>query len=619
MWSTTTNVDFVGMGCMRLSTSADRNDDASIRVIQAGLAAGVTLLDTADSYCLDEADSGHNERLIASALASWNGSRDRIVVATKGGLTRPQGRWVPDGRAKWLSKACERSLIALGVSRIDLYQLHVPDPSVDLATSVRALAVLKRDRLIDAVGLCNVTVGQIEAARRIVDIDAVQVELSLWHDTNILNGVAAYCLANGIRLLAYRPLGGPGRRRRVERDPLLVELADQHGVTPFEIALSWMYDFSHLVPLPGPTQVETASSAARARDVALTDHDRARLDERFPGGNLLRRGGVAAVSQIPAGTVREVVLIMGLPGSGKSTLATEFVADGYHRLNRDETGGSLKGLLPELDRVLASGASRVVLDNTYVSRASRASIIETASKHGVPVRCVFLDTTIEDAQINAVARILSRYGRLLPPDDMRRVAKHDVTAFAPTIQYRYQRAFEPPVPAEGFAEIESRTFVRRRESSHTNRALIIWCDDVLWRSRSGRRSPSSPDDVEVPPGRGEVLARYRDEGWLVLGLSWQPDIADARLATSDVDASVDRLRQLLGVSIEVEYCPHAAGAPVCWCRKPLPGLGVLFIHRHRLDPAGCLYIGNGSQDPGFARKLGFQYRHAAEFFGTRLS
>src|SRR6185295_6801551 len=108
----------------------------------------------------------------------------RIHVATKGGLSRPQGAWVADGRARHLVSACEASRRALGVERIDLYQLHALDPRTPLSTSVRALAALKRDGCIEHIGLCNVNVGQIEEARRITDIAAVQVELSIWHDDN---------------------------------------------------------------------------------------------------------------------------------------------------------------------------------------------------------------------------------------------------------------------------------------------------------------------------------------------------------------------------------------------------------------------------------------------------
>ena len=165
------------LGCMRLSTERDRNDANSITVLHAAFDAGVTLLDTADAYCLDESEHGHNERLIARALSTWCGDRSRIGVATKGGITRPEGRWENDGRAKHLIAACEASRRALGVDRLGLYQLHAPDPRVPLSTSLRALARLKRDGLIGSIGLCNVTVGQIEEARRITEIDSIQVEL----------------------------------------------------------------------------------------------------------------------------------------------------------------------------------------------------------------------------------------------------------------------------------------------------------------------------------------------------------------------------------------------------------------------------------------------------------
>jgi histidinol phosphatase-like enzyme len=137
---------------------------------------------------------------------------------------------------------------------------------------------------------------------------------------------------------------------------------------------------------------------------------------------------------------------------------------------------------------------------------------------------------------------------------------------------------------------------------------------VLWRSRRGDRTPSTPDDLELVPGRASTLARHAADGWIVLGLSWQPEIDAGRRTRLDVDAVIERTRQLLGVAIEIEYCPHAAGPPVCWCRKPLPGLGVALIGRHALDPSRCIYVGAGAQDPGFARRLGFEFRDAGAFF-----
>jgi predicted kinase len=293
----------------------------------------------------------------------------------------------------------------------------------------------------------------------------------------------------------------------------------------------------------------------------------------------------------------EIVLIMGLPGAGKSTVARDFVAQGYARLNRDEAGGSLRDLLPDLEGLAASGVTRIVLDNTYVSRESRALVVQTAARLGLPVRCVWLSTGIEAAQVNAAWRMVSKYGRLLEPDEMRKAIKRDINSFAPGAQFRSQRELEPPDPSEGFSRIETMPFERTHDSAMTNKALIVWCDDV---------------DLFVE--RASVLRRYHDEGWTLLGLAWRPQIADKTMTREQADASFARVRELLAVPIDILYCPHGGGPPVCWCRKPLPGLGVVLIQRYQLDPAQCLYIGAGPQDPGFARRLGFQYRDAAEFF-----
>ena len=143
----------LGLGCMRLSTRTDRDDERSVAVIRAALDAGATLLDSSDAYCLGDGDVGHNERLIARALDGWAGDRARITVATKGGMRRPGGAWVPDGRAKHLREACDASRRALGADVIDLYQLHVVDPKTSIATSVRTLGRLKDDGRIAAIGL----------------------------------------------------------------------------------------------------------------------------------------------------------------------------------------------------------------------------------------------------------------------------------------------------------------------------------------------------------------------------------------------------------------------------------------------------------------------------------
>lgn len=590
--------DRLAIGCMRLSTQPDRDEQRALATLHAALDAGVTLFDTADAYAWDESDAGHNERLIAHALATWRGDRAGVRVATKGGLTRPGGRWVADGRARHLVAAGEASRRALGVERIHLYLLHAPDPGTSLATSVRALASLQKDGVVEHIGLCNVSLGQLAEARRIAEIAAVQVEISPWREDNLRNGVAELCAAEGIALLAHRPLGGVAGARRLAREPVLAAVADRVGASAAEVALAWLRGLAPvLVPLPGPTRPEHARSLARVATLRLSAEDRAEIDRRFPAGRLLRAPRAA---RRPRGDTAEVVLIIGLPGAGKSTIAAELVDQEGQRLNRDETGGRLSDLLPSLGRLLSAGHRRVVLDNTYGSRAARNAVIEAAWAHGASARCVWLQTSLEDAQVNVAQRIVQRYGRLLEPDALKNAARKDPGALAPQALYRHRREFEAPHESEGFSRIDMVPFQRRRPDEFRNRALIVWFDTVT--------------DATRLSSRRDVVRRHADEGWLVLGLSWQPGIAGGTVTPEAVAAHLARASELLGTNVDWAYCPHAGGPPVCWCRKPLPGLGVLMIERHRLDPARCVYAGGEAGDPAFARALGFIHRSAEEVF-----
>jgi len=581
---------------MRLSTEPDRDEARATAVLHAALDAHVEFFDTADAYCWNDDERGHNERLIARALAAWPGGRSRVRIGTKGGLTRPGGRWVPDGRAKHLREACEHSLAALGVQRLDLYQLHAPDPRTPLATSVRALEQLKREGLIEAIGLCNVTVGQLEEARRITGIDSVQVELSVWHDDHFLSGVVDYCLANRLPLLAYRPLGGPSRSHKIAADAVLAAIARRHDATAEEIALAWLMDLSELItPLPGATRLETVRSCVRAGGIVLSDLDRAELDRRFPYAAACRQSAVKPRPAPPARRDADVVIVMGLPAAGKSTLAQSLVGEGYYRLNRDEAGGTLRSLLPALGRAIETGATRIVLDNTYASRKSRAEVIRAAATRGLPVRCVWLSTSIEEAQTNAVWRIVSRYGRLPGDEDLAQLKRSDVAAFLPGAQFRYRRELEPPDVSEGFSSVDVVPFVRQRNPQFVNRAVIVSCDDA-------------GDLVRL----ASQLRRFRDAGYRLLGISWQPEIAEGKRTPESVKAMFAGECERLGVEVDVECCPHAAGPPRCWCRKPLPGLGVVFVNRYCLDPAQCLYVGAGPHDAGFARRLGFTFRDVVD-------
>ena len=599
---------------MRLSTAPDRDDARAIRVIHAALDGGVTLLDTADSYCHDEAEAGHNERLIAEALRTWGGDRSSVEIATKGGLRRPGGAWVPDGRAKHLRAACEASRRALGVEVIDLYQLHAVDPRTPLETSVRALASLQESGTVRRVGLCNVNVSQIEAARRVVEVSSVQVSLSVFDDESLRNGVAAYCRDHGIQLIAHRPLGGP-RSGRLPSDPLLRELAAKTGATPHEIALAWLLGLvPNIVPVPGATREVTAASIGRALRTKLDAADRERLDRRY-SGHILHAVLDAHSSAVSEGG--EVVLVMGMPGAGKSTVALELEAAGYQRLNRDLRGGSLSALVAELDAGLSEGLRRWVLDNTYPSRASRNEVIECASRHGVPVRCVWIDTSLADAQINAINRLLEVHGRLPTPEELRERGREDPRYFGPDAQFRWVRAAEAPVAGEGFAGIERRQPVRERASDATRRAVVLEYDGVLVANRTGGGPVLRPEDVEVTTRCRETLARYAAEGWVLFAHAWRPQLSRGETSLESVQRCFERTRELLGLDLELRFCPHAAGPPICWCRKPIPGLVLEFAAARGVALHRSIAVGRAPADRTMAERLGMTYLEEEAFSGIR--
>jgi aryl-alcohol dehydrogenase-like predicted oxidoreductase len=276
------SVSRIGLGAMPLSLEGRPSEADAIRVIHASLEAGVTLIDTADVYCIDHRDIGHNERLIAQALKTWP-RRDEILVATKGGLERPRGAWVTNGRPAHLKAACDASLRALGVDAIDLYQLHAPDDDVPFAESVGALSELRAAGKIRRVGLSNVSVAEIAEARAIVEVVSVQNRLGPLDRSAFADGVVACCEREGLVLLAYSPVGGGHGKERIARHPVLGAVGARHRASPFRVALAWLLQKSRaIVPIPGASRIESALDSAAAATLALDPADVTELDRAFP-------------------------------------------------------------------------------------------------------------------------------------------------------------------------------------------------------------------------------------------------------------------------------------------------------------------------------------------------
>jgi aryl-alcohol dehydrogenase-like predicted oxidoreductase/predicted kinase len=562
----------IGLGCMRLSTDAERDPERAEATIAAAVAAGITVFDTAHAYGHDQTELGHNERLLAAALRGC-GAQDTARIVTKGGMTRAGGAWVPDGRAKAVRADCEASLAALGGLAIDTYLLHAPDPRTPWATSVRALARLHAEGLVGRVGVSNVNRRQLDAALELAPISAVQVALSVVDDAALRGGVVERCDELGITLIAHSPLGGPRRAASLSRREALAQVATRHGADPAEVALAWLLSLSPtVVAIPGARRPETVYSAARAAALTLTKADRAAL-----------RGATARATPASPAPDADIVMVMGIPGAGKTRLAQELVARGYERLNRDERGGSLREVAHALDERLAAGGRRVVLDNTFLSRAVRSHVIETAGRHGLAVRCVWLSTPLAQAQVNLVTRLIALHGALPSPEELRVLARTTEGVMAPTSQMRTARELEPPALDEGFTAVEEVPFQRAAPQVAGGMGVLVAApalERAGWEAAVAAAEPAAPHLV----------------------FDWRPDGTP-----DDLDAAVTRLRGVVSGEVSRAVCPHGGGPPRCWCRPPLPGLALAFAVTRHVELSRCVVIGSGPAHRTLANALGARH------------
>ena len=274
-------VGAVGLGAMPLSTKADRpSDDDAIAVVHAALDAGVTLIDTADAYARDEAEFGHNEVLVARALASYGGDRSAVLVATKGGHTRRGTDWGLDGSPAYLRRACEASLRRLGVEAVGLYQFHRPDPATPWEESMGALRELADAGLVRMVGISNADIGQIDVARSIVGEALVAVQNQFSPGWRSSADELAHCAAHGLAFLPWSPFGGvTAAGSLASAAPAFAEVAQELGVSVYQVALAWhLAQSDAVVPIPGASRAATITDSAAAADLRLSPDQLARLD-----------------------------------------------------------------------------------------------------------------------------------------------------------------------------------------------------------------------------------------------------------------------------------------------------------------------------------------------------
>jgi pyridoxine 4-dehydrogenase len=258
-------VNRLGFGAMRLCGDSAwgkaRDRGHAARILHRAIELGVNFIDTADSYGPET-----NESSISQALYPYSPG---VVIATKGGLVRPDRRsWVRDGRPEHLRHAVEGSLQRLRLERIDLYQFHAPDPDVPFTESIGALADLQRAGKIRHIGISNVTVTQLELARSITPIVSVQNLYNLRDQTS--SDVLAACERLGIAFLPWYPLGGKRGLRALK----IKQVATRHGLTNAALSLAWLLAKSPvMLPIPGTRSIDHLEDNVHAAALKLARKD----------------------------------------------------------------------------------------------------------------------------------------------------------------------------------------------------------------------------------------------------------------------------------------------------------------------------------------------------------
>ncbi|GAB2664879.1 aldo/keto reductase [Kribbella swartbergensis] len=274
-------VSAIGLGAMPMSIEGRPDEARSIATIHAALDAGITLIDTADAYHLTATDVGHNETLIAKALASYGGDTSGVFVATKGGHLRPgDGSWTLNGSPEYLEQAADASLKRLGVDAIGLYQFHRPDPKTPYEESIGAIRDLLDAGKIRMAGISNANPAQIRQANEILGGRLVSVQNQFSPAFRSSEPELELCDQLGIAFLPWSPLGGISNAGELgSKHPAFHQLASQLGVSPQRVTLAWMLAKSpYVIPIPGSSRPETILDSYAAIDLELTPEQIATLD-----------------------------------------------------------------------------------------------------------------------------------------------------------------------------------------------------------------------------------------------------------------------------------------------------------------------------------------------------
>jgi HAD superfamily hydrolase (TIGR01662 family) len=308
-------------------------------------------------------------------------------------------------------------------------------------------------------------------------------------------------------------------------------------------------------------------------------------------------------------------MMVGFPASGKSTYANDLVAmadnpDVFVIISRDILGGKTSHLISKVSENIKNGKT-VILDNTNMTKQIRAEFIDIAKSLKCPIEAIYISTTIEECQIRALKRMYAKYG------DMYMTGKtnlhNDPGIFPPATLFSARKKFEEPTLDEGFITIR-KICPFLIEWPYKNRAIFFDIDGTLRKTdHLPNKYPTKIEEV-ILACDPKIIQKYKDEGYLIIGISNQSGIAKGTVTEKEVIACMEETKRQIGIDFPISFCPHRAAPISCYCRKPQMGQVLKYIETYKLDPTACLFVGDMKTDETLANRLRMPFRYAKDIF-----
>lgn len=307
----------------------------------------------------------------------------------------------------------------------------------------------------------------------------------------------------------------------------------------------------------------------------------------------------------------EIILLAGYPASGKSYITNDYVQQGYTILSRDVIGGTYKDVLKEVKKC----KTKMVIDGTNLTEDSRASFITYAKDNEIPIKCVFVENTMENCMVNALHRQWLLNGNICMEGN-----NSHPHMFPSAVLFKARKVLQIPTIKEGFDSVDIiNGYIPSYDPKiYYNKAIFFDIDGTLRKTdHLEYKYPTHPNEV-IPytdiNNMKNVIEPYIKKGYILVGVSNQSGITKGTVSNEMVKECMDKTKDILELNMEIMWCPHAPVPVSCYCRKPQSGMGVYFIEKYKLNPKKCYMIGDQTTDKTFASRLDIKFIHVTKFF-----